>query len=79
MESREFNHEISDCIILIGRNLRKYRIQNKLTQQELAYRSGNMERSTISRIERFDCNGITLSTLVKLASVLKINLKDLFT
>lgn len=78
MERSEFNQRISESIIKIGKNIKSHRIELKLTQQELAYRAGNIERSTISNIERFQCNGITLGTLIKISSVLKIDVCELF-
>lgn len=78
MESSEFNGKISECIIKIGKNIKNHRIKLGLTQQELAYRSGNIERATISNIERFQCNGVTLGTLVKISSVLGIDVSELF-
>ena len=78
MESSEFNCKISECIIKIGKNIKSHRIKLKLTQQELSYRSGNIERSTISNLERFQRNGVTLGTLIKISSVLQIDVCELF-
>jgi len=73
----EINNKISDVLIRIGTNVKKYRLEKKLTQQELGYLAGNIERCTISNIERLTLNGITLTTLIKLSIVLEIEITDL--
>ncbi len=78
MESSEFNNKISESIIKVGKNIKSHRLNLGLTQQELGYRAGNIERGTISNIERFNCNGISLSTLVKISAVLQIEICELF-
>lgn len=74
----EFNNEISDTLLTVGRNVKKYRCERGLTQQELAYLAGRTERCTVSKIERSYCNGINLTTLIKISVVLGIKITDLF-
>jgi transcriptional regulator with XRE-family HTH domain len=72
------NSEISEVLIRVGRNVRKYRIEKGLTQQELGFLAGNIERGTICNIERFSANGVNLSTLIKISVVLEVDIKELF-
>ncbi len=43
-----FNNKISDTIIIIGKNVKKYRKAKGLTQQDLAFYCEKTDRSTIS-------------------------------
>jgi len=72
------NNEISDVLILIGKNVKKYRLLKGIKQQDLAYEMGNTDKSTISNIERFACSGLNISTVVKICVVLDIEIKQLF-
>lgn len=54
----------------IGDNIRKYRIQKDISQEELAYSAG-LDRTYISGIERGERN-ISVITLKKITDVLKI-------
>lgn len=71
------NNLISDVLIKIGNNVKKYRNERKMTQQELAYLSGNMERATISNIETYKSNGINLNTLIRISITLNVDFIDL--
>jgi len=73
----EFNNNISDALISIGKNVKKLRLKKEYTQQDLAFYS-ECERCTISNIERFNCEGINLKTLIKISIVLEVNLEELF-
>lgn len=73
-----FNSSISEILIVIGKNVKKYRIGKKITQQNLAFNCGEMDRVTISNIERFACSGLNISTLVKISVVLEIEIGNLF-
>lgn len=75
----KIKNQISDTLICVGKNVRKYRLEKSMSQQELAFRCGNTDRSTISNIERFNCNGLNISTVVKISYVLEIDLVLLFT
>ena len=52
--------------------LKKYRLQAGLTQEQLAEKSG-VSRVTIANIERGSLTFIKSSTIIKLADALKIN------
>ena len=76
--------EENNIKILLGKNVRYYRYQNKLTQEKLAERS-ELSPRYVSDIENGNGN-IPVETLNKLAKVLKVkpyqlvkkrNLKDL--
>lgn len=76
-EKCNYKGTLSNTIIVIGRNVRKRRLAKNMTQQELAYLADNMERKTVSSIERFNCNNITLKVLIKLCIVLETDLQTL--
>ena len=61
--------------IKLGQNLRKIRTNKKMTQGDLAS-ALNVDRAYISNIENGRMNP-TLSTLEKIAGVLKISIKNL--
>lgn len=54
----------------LGENIRKYRIQKDISQEELAYQA-DLDRTYISGIERGERN-ISVITLKKITDVLKI-------
>jgi len=74
--------EVSDIlairIIDIGNIIRKKRIQAGITQQTLAFYILN-DKGMISNIERGACNNITIYTLIKIAKVLDMDIKELIT
>lgn len=72
------NKYISEILITVGKNVKKYRKIKKITQQELAYNCENMDKATISNIERFACSGLNISTLVRISLVLEIEINQLF-
>ena len=61
--------------IKLGENLKKLRLKKKLSQGDLS-KSLGVDRAYISNIENGRMNP-TLSTLEKIAGVLKISIKDL--
>lgn len=65
-----------DIITVFGRNVRKYRVQNMLSQEKLAELSG-LHRTYISDIERFK-RSIALENIQKIADALKIETYMLF-
>lgn len=71
-------NKISDTLLCIGRNVKKYRNIKNITQQELAFYCENMDRSTISNIERFNCDGLNITTIVRICFVLDIDVSQLF-
>jgi transcriptional regulator with XRE-family HTH domain len=54
----------------VGENIKKYRLQKDISQEELAYEAG-LDRTYISGIERGERN-ISVITLKKITDVLKI-------
>lgn len=66
--------EIQNEIARICQNIKKIRLEKRLTVQELAYRC-NYERSNMSRIEAGKTN-ITIKTLCTICNALNIELKD---
>lgn len=66
----------AEYLVLIGNNISKIRKQNKLTSKELGFRC-DMEKSNLIAIEKGRVN-VTVSTLVKIAQALEIELKELF-
>lgn len=74
----EFNHNISEVLISVGKNIKKFRLEKGMTQSVLAFYSDEMERCTISNLEGFRCNGVNLTTLVKISIVLEVELCELF-
>lgn len=72
------NNKISDTLMCIGKNVKAHRKNKGMSQQELAFHCGNMDRSTISNIERFNCNGLNISTLVKISMILEVDVSVLF-
>lgn len=60
---------------LIGKNVAKYRKKRGLTQEDLCGIT-EIDRSYLSQIETGRIN-VTIKTLVVIAEVLKVDLKDL--
>ena len=59
-----------------GGNLQKIRMQNKMSQESLAF-AADIPISQVGRIERGEIN-TTISTVKALSIALNINIKDLF-
>ena len=72
-----FNNHLSDVIINIGTTCKNKRKHKGLTQLDLAFLS-EVETSTISKIERFAIDNVSLRTLVKISLILEIDIKDFF-
>ncbi|MBK9801299.1 MAG: helix-turn-helix transcriptional regulator [Bacteroidetes bacterium] len=64
-----------DYLMLIGKNITKHRKQRGLTTKELGYLC-DIEKSNLIPIEKGRIN-VTISTLVKIAKALEVELKDL--
>ena len=63
---------------IIRKNIHKYRIEKKMTQQELANKS-NISKQYINKLENGNNNcHITLSTLGKIADALEIDIRKFF-
>lgn len=67
---------ISATHIKLGQRIRQLRVKLDLTQEDLAFKVG-VDRSYMGFIERGEKNP-TLTTLMKIAKVLKIPLVELF-
>ena len=68
-------YKSQDCFKMVGLNVKKARIQNGLTQSELAKRAG-IALISLGKIERGEY-GAKLETLFNIASVLNIKLAEL--
>jgi DNA-binding XRE family transcriptional regulator len=68
--------DLMNDIVQLGLKIRQARIKNKVSQQKLAEDSG-LDLTTINEIENGKRNP-RLFTLIKIASILKINMKELF-
>lgn len=64
-------------INIIGTNLRKIRLKNNLTQQDVAFYIFT-DKSSISALERGKCDNITLLSLNKIIELFNITFNDLF-
>ena len=62
---------------IFGKNVRKYRNQLNISQEELAYRAG-LHRTYIGMIERAEKN-ITLINIEKIANALNVKIENLVT
>ena len=58
-------------------NLKTFRLKQKMTQDELAEKSG-VSRTTIVAIERGDARVTKTDTLIKLATALNSSVKEIF-
>ena len=65
-----------NLIIKLGLNVKKYRLQQKITQAQLAFES-NMPREQIVRIEKGQVN-ISVKKIESIAKALSIHPKELF-
>jgi len=59
-----------------GKKIRKLRLDNKMSQEELAYESG-LHRTYIGSVERAEKN-LTIKNVFKIAKALGIDPSDLF-
>lgn len=64
-------------LLKLGQNIRTYRIQNNLSQFQLAIEA-EIPRNQIGRIERAEIN-TSIITLHKIATVLKVDILMLLT
>lgn len=63
-------------LVLFGKNVQSHRIRQALSQEKLAELAG-VHRTYIGMIERAEKN-ITLCNIEKIATALKVEIKDLF-
>lgn len=64
-----------DIKFLFGQNLKKIRLEKKISQEELAFRSG-LHRTYVSSVERGERN-ISIENIQKLANALDVSIKSL--
>lgn len=67
---------LSDLLVNIGINTKRFRKLKKMTQQELAYQC-DMDKSSVSNIERLDYCNVTICSLVRLSIALECKVEDL--
>ena len=67
-----------DIYNIIGKNIKKYRLENKLTQRELAERL-LLSDSFIAKLESKTHQTISIDTLEQIAMILNHDIKDFFT
>jgi len=79
MENADFRQRwnAGEPAFQIAQQLIGYRLQNGLTQKQLAEKIGTSQ-SAIARIESFDYGRVTLSTLQRIADALNLDLKVQF-
>ena len=66
---------MSDLSVVVGQLIRTERQKKKISQEYLALKCG-IDRSYMGRIERGEVN-LTVEKLYEIASVLKIDIKEL--
>lgn len=70
--------EISDVYLVIAKNIKKYRQKNKLTQKDLAAKSG-YSYAYIRRVEGPKCiKNFSIQTIYNLSRALDIDMQELF-
>ncbi len=68
--------EQKNILLIFGKRVKFLRKQKKLSQEELAYRTG-LHRTYIGAVERGERN-ISLKNIAKLAEAFGINIAELF-
>lgn len=65
-----------DILTIVGSNIRKVRLRQKMSQNQLAFEAG-VTREFVNKVESGNYN-ISLKNLEKLALILEVEVKDLF-
>lgn len=65
-----------DILAIVGSNIRKVRLRQKMSQNQLAFEAG-VTREFVNKVESGNYN-ISLKNLEKLALILEVEVKDLF-
>ncbi len=74
----QYKEKIDDIYLIVAHNIKKYRLKNKMTQKELAYKSG-YSYAYIRRMEGPKCTKtFSIQTLQNIALALNIPIKYLF-
>jgi DNA-binding XRE family transcriptional regulator len=66
----------AEQLIIVGRNIRRIRLKNKQSQQDIAFFVFS-DKSSISALERGVAKNVNLLTLVKIAELFSITVEDL--
>ena len=66
-----------DIYNIIGKNIKKYRLENNMTQRELAEKL-LLSDSFIAKLESTTHQTISIDTLEQIAHILNKNIKDFF-
>ncbi len=75
--SKKECHKITEAqLITIGKNVKRLRIKNKLTQQDVSFFIFS-DKSLVSSLERGVQKNITLFTLTKLAELFSVKIGEL--
>lgn len=70
--------KLFDVYLLLAKNIKKYRCKNKMTQRELAIKSG-YSYAYIRRIEAPGCiKNFSIQTIYNLSKCLNVDIKQLF-
>ena len=69
------NMEKEPILLLFGKNVQKHRMDQQLSQEQLADKAG-VHRTYIGMIERAEKN-ITLKNIEKIANALQVKISDL--
>ena len=70
--------ELTDVYLIIAKNIKKYRLNNHMTQEELARVSG-YSYAYIRRVEGPKCvKYFSIQTIYRLSIALNISIKELF-
>ena len=69
-------HSEEKYLIELGKRIKIIRLQKKISQTEIAYRCG-FDKSNYNTIESGKRN-LTVTSLLKIANALEIDIKDLF-
>ncbi len=62
-------------LIILGNRIRSYRLKNKMSQEELAFKAG-LHRTYVGMVERGEKN-ITIAKLAQIAKAIPIKLSEL--
>ncbi len=65
-----------DILTIVGSNIRKVRLGQKMSQNQLAFEAG-VTREFVNKVESGNYN-ISIKNLEKLATILDIEVKELF-
>ena len=65
-----------DILSLVGGNIRKMRMSQKMSQNQLAFEAG-ITREFVNKLESGNYN-VSVNTLEKMAEILGVEVRDLF-